>query len=115
MSLRCDVIKPLNGTGPFDLNVTENEYVYDVSGYAVGSVQAYGPVGGSSWGTAVLTIRRSNDGKNPVALETATTFSASGMTNSIDFTSFKFLHVCLTTNEGAAGFCELTVIGKVSE
>jgi hypothetical protein len=116
VSIRGDRLKPTVGDDTrFDLNITENELVYDVSKYAIVSAHAVGPTSGT-WGTAVLTIRRSNDGKNPVALETATTIgTGGGMTTAQDCTGYLFFHVCLTTNEGAAGSCEVIVCGKVSE
>jgi hypothetical protein len=111
--LRCDVLQPVNPklgqAQVFNLNQSGETRVYDVGPYSVCSVQASGD---ASWGTAVLTIKRSNDLRHPVNLESVTTLTAAGMTPALDCSGFRYLHVTLSTLEGAADTCELTVIGK---
>lgn len=58
---------------------------------------------GYSWGTAVLTVKRSNDGTNFVALESATTIGAGGgMTAAFSVSGFAYLRVDVTTAEGSS-------------
>lgn len=70
---------------------------------------------GNAWGTAVLTVKRSNDGANFVALESATTISAGGgMTAAFSVSGFAYLRVDVTTAEGSAAdeFAQITVCMK---
>lgn len=58
---------------------------------------------GAAWGTAVMTLKRSNDGKTFVALETPTTISAGGgMTSQFSVAGFAYLRVDVTTAEGSS-------------
>lgn len=83
------------GISTVALDATGVELKFDVRAYAVLSVQAVFSVGAT---TGVLTLYRSNDGANPVALATATTITTSAtMTDAIDCTGFGYLHVRVTT------------------
>lgn len=55
----------------------------------------------AAWGTAVLTVNRSNDPQGPfVALSTPVTISSAGFTT-LDTTDYAFLRIDVTTAEGA--------------
>lgn len=107
-------LTPLNfkpGQGQaFNLNLNAECRVYDVSAYDEVTVQAEGD---ASWGTAEITLRRSNDGRHARDLWPFRVKLGPGT----DFTdepipvTFRYLHVDLTTVEGAADTCELTVRG----
>lgn len=96
----------------FDLSTT-SEWVVPMNGDNVATVIAkrFGP-----WSTAVMTVRKSLDGVNPIALSTATTIGppsgatvfAVGMSpsNDINVGGFNFLHVRVTTTEASAS-CDL--------
>ncbi len=71
--------------------------VYDVRGWAVAIISGQFTKGSSA---ATLTIRRSIDGQNPVALETAQTITlANPCTNAMDVVGIAYLHVVCTTGE----------------
>jgi len=62
-------------------------------------------------GSPVLTVRRSNNGIDQVALTTPVTLTSPGMTDAIDCSGFAFLHVTLTT-AGTAGVWRVYVCAK---
>lgn len=102
---------PMQG---FNLNQTEQEWVFDVRDTNTVTVQA-ALTGTGTWGTAVLTIGRSNNGKQYQPLVVPQQIGpGGGMTEAIDCASFAFLHVKLTTEEGSAAFADLTVMGSAS-
>jgi len=90
-----------------------NEYarrVFDVRGMMTATVQ--GTLTFGTWGTAVLTLKRSNDRITFVALSSPTTMTAAGMTAAIDVSGFAWLAVEATTLEGSAAYAELNVSAK---
>lgn len=107
--------EPSEWKGLFPLNVAQSALRFNVGPYSVCSVQAvFVPDGSSTWGTAVLTISRSNEPSTPVALESATTIAVGGgMTGALDCTGYHWLHVGLTTPEGSGSpVCRIVVIAK---
>lgn len=115
MSLQWSDIPPTFDTlhkARFDLNDTNNEIRWDVRAYAVAVIHALKE---STWSTAVLTIERSIDGYNYVALETATTIPAGGgMTATIDTSAISFLRARLSTAEGSQKYANMRAMGKAS-
>ena len=81
--------------------------VFDVGHLVHGSVQCIC----SSWSGGVITLKRSNDGKNWHALEFAETISANGMTKTLDLLAFRYLAVeC--TSAGGTSPATVTFYGK---
>lgn len=80
--------------------------VFDVRGWQIATISGQFTKGSS---TATFTIRRSADGQNPVALETAQTITlASPSTAAMDVNGIAYLHVICTTAESgvsAALYC----------
>lgn len=65
------------------------------------------------WGTAVLTVKRSNDGKTFHALESAVTLGpGDAMSAAFSVAGFAFLRVDVTTAEGSAEYIDVTVCLK---
>lgn len=96
----------------FDLNATSNRWSIPVRGYATATV--HGVVREGTWATAVLTLKRSNDGLNSVALQDAdsditTLGPGNDQTKRFATLGFDFLHIELTTVEGGTGSADLTV------
>lgn len=83
----------------------------NVGGATSATIQLINP-DGVTWSSAVLTVRRSLDGKNPVARVPAVTISAVGMTE-VDVADDMWLHVDVTTAESASG--DVTIIVMVSD
>ncbi len=78
---------------------TSNSFVFDTESDIVASVQA---VARTSWGTTVVTVKRSNDKDNLVNLEETVTLSADGISRIIDVTGFKWLGVAVSTVDVSA-------------
>lgn len=75
------------------------------------SVHAY-PIT-AAWGTAVLTIKRSNDPSGGFeALSTPVTLTATGFTAAIDVTNIGYLRVDVTTAEGANEVLRIAICMK---
>lgn len=114
MSLQWSDISPTFDTLPkvrFDLNDTNNEIRFDVRNYSVAVIQALKE---TTWATAVLTIERSIDGYNYVALETPATIPAGGgITGTIDTGAISWLRARLSTKEGSQVFANIRALGKV--
>lgn len=113
--IQSEILKPMHGKQDdnFDLNITENELVYDMGPYSTYSVQV---TPNTAWATAVITLSRSNDGKTPYTLEEGITVlgPGAGMTSTLDCIGFARLMLRLTTNEGGAASCKVSVCGKAS-
>ena len=72
----------------------------DVGGFDTATVQ-FTVTGSGSFGTTVLTVRRSNDKQSWVGLPIAATISANGgMTDIFEVFGFKYLNVFVTTASG---------------
>lgn len=115
MSILCENLTPINLEKQvgFNLNETEQEWVYDVRKYSTCSVQV---IAQETWATAVLTLGRSNSGKNYRTLETPETLGpGSDMSSTIDCTGFGYLHVKCTTVEGSDKYADVFVLGKAGE
>lgn len=94
-----------------DLNVTQSSVYFDLADYAVFTVHGFHLSG--TWGTAILTVTRSNDGLAWYAMESATTLGpGAAMTAAIDSLGFTRLRVQVSTVEGAAGTAEITLVAK---
>lgn len=74
---------------------------------SVATVQA-SPHDGANWSTAVLTLKRSNDGREFLSLASAVTLDAEGMTASIDC-DFGYLAVEVTTAEGSTKHADISI------
>lgn len=106
MSLQADTFISRN----FELNTANFVWVIPVQKYAAVTVHAE-PVG--TWATAIITIRRSNDGVNGYALESATTLGpGAAMSPAIDTGAFNYLLCVLTTKENSSQFANLTAVCK---
>lgn len=114
--MNAKTLKPINHPDPsreFNLYETGFVFIFDVRPFSVYSVQA---VGEDTWSTAILSVERSNDGQNPVALETgATTLTSPGMTTALDCTGFGYVHVRLSVLASAAATCKVFVHAKAGE
>ena len=89
---------------------TDGEVVVDVRRFNAVTVQAIEME--AAGGSPVLTVKRSNSGVDEVALESATTLAAPGMTNKIDCSGFGFLHVVVTTAATTTGKWKLVICRK---
>lgn len=94
------------------LEATGAVLCYDVRSWSTVSVQG---VFSATASTAVLTVKRSNDGANFVALESATTITpAAPMTTTIDCTGFGWLSVSVTTAD-TGDTVSIHVLAKASD
>lgn len=94
-----------------DLNVTQAAVYWTVGPASVFTIESRLLSG--TWGTAVVTINRSNDGYKWFAMESALTLTiGGGMTVATDATGFTRLRAQVTTVEGAAGVVELVLLAK---
>ena len=89
-----------------NLNETQAAVYFPMSDRVAFTVQ--GTLGSGSWGTAVVTLSRSNDGQNWYPLESATTLTAPSMTDQQD-ACFTTLRAQTTTVEGAAATANIIV------
>jgi len=90
---------------PINLNITGESVAFRLGNTS--SFTLEGRILSGTWGTAVVTCKRSNSGVGQgFALESATTLTAPGITAERD-ACFQVLHVEVTTPEGAAGIAEL--------
>lgn len=90
-----------------------NEYqrvIFPVSETVVGSVQAILTQG--SWGSTVLTLKRSNDGQRFVAWDPSTTLTSETMTAALTTTGWAWLAVEVTTLAGATAYADIVVHAK---
>ena len=85
---------------PLDANTTA-KVVWLVGKFIAGTVQIVAD-GRVPWTNAVVTLERSNNGIDFVALETSETMTADGITRTIDLTGTAFLAAEITTANGAA-------------
>lgn len=94
-----------------NLNASSNAVVWGVTPNTVGTVQATARLGGT-WGTAVITLKRSNDGRNWYALSSPQTIGpGSGMSDPVDL-DFAFLSAEVTTAEGSALEADVVLCAK---
>lgn len=103
-----------------DLEITgiatgvEGRCIFDVRGMKYATVQGHKLTG--TWGTAVVTLRRTNDpapGTDSIyGLESAVTMTSSSMTDKIDVTGFSYLVLETTTANGAACLAEFRVYAQ---
>lgn len=94
-----------------DLNGSKAAVSWDVADYTVGTVQATVRDGGT-WGTAVITLKRSNDGHNWFALSSPQTIGpGNGMSDPIDL-DFAHLRAEVTTMEGSALEADVVLCAK---
>ena len=94
-----------------DLNVTQAAVYFDVANYVTFTLHTM--ILSGTFGTAVLTVNRSNDGFRWFALETATTLGpGASMSNAIESLGFARVRVQVTTVEGAAGVVEVALTAK---
>lgn len=116
MGVACDILLPMGAaTGGtttdtlLALDEANQELRYDVRKYATVAIQAVFSVGASP---AVLTVYRSLNSANVVAMASAVTITpAATMTAALDMTGIAFLHVRVTTAD-AGDTARITVIGK---
>ena len=101
-------------TGTINLNISTGAVAFDLE--AAGTVDTgtiqMASVSGSPWTASVVTVKRSNDGINWHALETAVTITAPSITNQIDLRGFRYLGFEVTTPEGAASQASFVVYAK---
>ena len=83
-----------------NLNVYGAAVYFPMAGRAMFTLQASLLLG--SWGSAVVTVTRSNDKATWTALETVTTFSADGSTTQRE-ACFEWMRCQVTTAAGGAG------------
>lgn len=93
-------INVLNEPQSLDGNEAQAFVVFDVRPYTSGSFQIERRTS-ASWGTAVLTLERSNDRANWAAMATPVTAAAAGFTAAIDVGEIAFLRWRTSTAEGA--------------
>lgn len=91
-----------------NLKVLDGITPIKVEGDTSATIQLTNP-GSVTWSSAVLTVRRSLDGKNPVARSPAVTISAVGMTV-VDVADDLYLHIDVTTAEAASGDVTIDVM-----
>lgn len=93
---------------------SDGRCVFDVRGMKYATVQGHKLTG--TWGTAVITLRRSNEhdcGTDSIyGLETAVTMTSSSMTDKIDVTGFCYLVLEVTTANGAACLAQFRVYAQ---
>jgi hypothetical protein len=89
-------------------------WLIPVSSLVSGSIQVTN-VGDTSWGSGILTITASNDGRTfyalPAWVGTPATISASGIYGPYDFSAVAFIRVVTTTAEATLQV-DATFIGK---
>lgn len=93
-------------TQTLDLNQTQAAVEFDMRNVLAFTVQ--GSLGSGTWGTAVVTLTRTNDGVNWYALESSTTLTGPSMTAQQD-ACFSRLRAQVTTVEGAAATARITL------
>jgi hypothetical protein len=79
----------------------------DVRSYAYATFEFTVATGAGTWGSAIVTIRRSNDNESYADLETTITKTAAGITAQIDCRGIAFLAAVVTTYQAAS--CTLNV------
>ena len=79
----------------------------DMATCAVATAQVTSP----SWGSGVVTLRRSNDALNWYALEYAITFSSDAISAGLDVHSFRYLGAVVTTVGSANATAQVTFYG----
>jgi hypothetical protein len=90
-------------TRQFDMNDTEEAWEIILLGSPAPTEVVFQFVQLSgTWGTAVLTLERSLDGINWVAMSSPTTYSAAGIQTGIDVTDIGHLRLRVSTAEGSA-------------
>jgi len=89
-------------------------FEFGVSELATGSLQFDLLTG--SWGTGVLTIECSNNGREwnaiPSYVLSASTRAAAGITNLMDVSGIGYLRVRVTTANASSAFVRVTFAGK---
>lgn len=94
-----------------NLNHITSNVVWNVEPYTAGSVQA-NSLSSAAWGTAVITLKRSNDGRTWYALSSPQTLGpGAAMSDTIDL-DFAWLSAEVTTAEGADEYAELVLCAK---
>lgn len=91
-----------------DRNYAGSVWVIPCAGHSWATVQL--DDGSGTWATSAVTVKRSNDGVNFVALSTPVSFTTTpGMSPAIDVRGIGFLCVETTTAEGSAATTNATV------
>lgn len=92
------------------LELLGDQLIIECGGANAVSIQA--EIDKGAWGSAVLTVMRSNDGNNPYALASPTTISSSGITSITPDT--QYLHVVVTTAGSANNTVNVTAYSRLS-
>lgn len=80
---------------------TTSDVVWPVGPYLTGTIQVQSE-GYTAWTSAVVEVKRSNDGVRFYSYPTAVTLSADGMTASLDVSGWAWVALVVTTANGAA-------------
>jgi hypothetical protein len=75
---------------------------FDVRTFSYATCEITIATGAGTWGSAVVTLRRSNDNVNFADLETPITFTAAAMKAQIDVRGFAFIAAVVTTYQAAS-------------
>lgn len=92
-----------------DLEAPDHK-VWNVAADLYGSVQIQLVDG--AWGSAVVTVQVSNDGRAWFDLPLPVSFSANGISRELDLSGYLYLRVRTTTIAGAAGIAEVVACFK---